>query len=248
MGLMFINALAFATDFTDIGHNYKLYDFEGSAIATSSSLIFTFDKVGGASGWGVVDYTQSAGTVTTYEIAYLDSYSNVISTENGTVGTLKTINDMDGGRVRITIESGQGAPVTATGRIKFNYGGGGSTSSSGDTPVSINSSIVLSTEVDNQHDAQRIVPQVVLNAVTSTGSSTAQETTQFRNVTFFVYKTGTATVDIQEAPTDTDALFVTTQLNVAGKVVISNESNNFVRANVTAYTSGSVTVYQGAGN
>ena len=126
--------------------------------------------------------------------------------------------------------------LASTGNTVFVSGGG--TTGGGGTSGEV--------EVTNQATLQRLVPQTLLNAVSAIGNSVAVDVTNFNKVKFTVVKTGTATVDIQES--SDNSVWVDSVTNVDDIQSIGGESFKYVRANVSAHSSGTVTVVVFAGN
>jgi len=107
------------------------------------------------------------------------------------------------------------------------------------------SSNALDVIILNQAQLNVIAPLTLLNAVTATGASVEKDLSTYNKVKFQIVKTGTATVDIQESLDNTT--YDDVQTDVDGIVTISDQTMKYVKVNVSAYTSGNVTVKMIAG-
>ena len=109
------------------------------------------------------------------------------------------------------------------------------------------------TTEQSPHGAQRIVPQLIFNAVTATGNSTPQNNSSHNKVSIMVVDTGTSNVVNLVESWALDGTFARTQKDVTGtdktkKIVISNETNVYVGLEIETYNGGTITAYQWAGN
>ena len=95
-------------------------------------------------------------------------------------------------------------------------------------------------------DGKRLSVQTLLNGVSATGASSAVDLSDYNNAKLQIIKTGTATVDVEESLDGTN--WSTSLSDQNGIVSIGPESFSNLRVNVSARTSGTITVYLIASN
>ena len=94
--------------------------------------------------------------------------------------------------------------------------------------------------------SKRLPVQTLLNAVGATGESDSIDLSDYNNVKLQIIKSGTATVDVQESLDGTN--YDVSLSDQDGIVSISQESFAYLLVDVSAFTSGTVSVFLIAGS